>query len=132
MEKKKPLELENLRIQLAAEVTKSKARVKILEAPSEVPDDAGTTLKSKTSNLDQLQKSKEVKGKSQQILLSGKGKNVIQTLNRERLMLGITEARLGCHLMQIESHVMKNCIQGVIKTLGIQMKMTSSSGRTPR
>ena len=40
-------------------------------------------------------------------------------------MLGITETRLGCHLMQIESHVMKDCIQGVIETLGIQMKMTS-------
>ena len=40
MEKKESLEFENLRIQLAAEVAKSKTRVKILEVPSEVPDDA--------------------------------------------------------------------------------------------
>ena len=40
-------------------------------------------------------------------------------------MLGITETRLGCHLMQIESHVMKYCTQGVIETFGIQMKMTT-------
>ena len=65
MEKKKSLEFENLRIQLAAEVAKSKARVKLLETPSEVPDDAQATLKSETSYLDQLQKGKEVKGKSQ-------------------------------------------------------------------
>ena len=39
VEKKKSLEFENRRIQLAAEVAKSKARVKILEAPNEVPDD---------------------------------------------------------------------------------------------
>ena len=39
MERKKSLEFENLRIQLAEEVTKAKARVKILEALSEVPDD---------------------------------------------------------------------------------------------
>ena len=39
VEKKISLEFENLRIQLAAEVAKSKARVKILEAPNEVPDD---------------------------------------------------------------------------------------------
>ena len=37
----------------------------MLETPSEVPDDAKATLKSETSYLDQLQKSKEVKGKSQ-------------------------------------------------------------------
>ena len=49
MEKKKSLEFENLRIQLAGEVAKAKARVKILEAPSEVPDDTQGTLKSKTS-----------------------------------------------------------------------------------
>ena len=60
MEKKKSLEFENLRIQLAAEVAKSKARVKILEVPSEVPDDAQATLKSETSYLDHLQKGKEV------------------------------------------------------------------------
>ena len=65
MEKKKSLESENLRIQLAAEVAKSKARVKISETPSEVPDDAQATLKSETSYLDQLQDGKEVKGKSQ-------------------------------------------------------------------
>ena len=65
MEKKKSLEFENLRIQLAAEVAKSKARVKLLETPSEVPDDAQATLKSETSYLDQLQDGKEVKGKSQ-------------------------------------------------------------------
>ena len=65
MEKKKSLEFENLRIQLAAEVAKSKARVKILEVPSEVPDDAQATLKSETSYLDQLQKRKEVTGNSQ-------------------------------------------------------------------
>ena len=64
MEKKKSLEFENLRIQLAAEVSKSKARVKILETSSEVPDDAQATLKPETSYLDQLQKGKEVKGKS--------------------------------------------------------------------
>ena len=46
----------NLRIQLAAEVAKSKTRVKILEAQGEVPDDAKATLKSETSYLDQLQK----------------------------------------------------------------------------
>ena len=40
-------------------------------------------------------------------------------------MLGIAETRLGCHLMQIEFHVMVDCIQGVIETLGIQMTMTS-------
>ena len=39
VEKKKSLEFENRRIQLAAEVAKSKSRVKILEAPNEVPDD---------------------------------------------------------------------------------------------
>ena len=51
---------------------------------------------------------------------------MIQTLvNKEWFMLSITETRLGCHLMQRMSHVMKNCIQGVIETLGIQMKMTS-------
>ena len=55
MEKKKSLEFENLRIQLAAEVAKSKAWVKILEAPSEVPDDAQVALKSDSSYLDQLQ-----------------------------------------------------------------------------
>ena len=65
MEKKKPLEFENLRIQLAAEVAKSKAPVKILDAPSEVPDDAQASVKSETSYLDLLQTSKEVKGKSQ-------------------------------------------------------------------
>ena len=59
MEKKKSLEFENLRIQLVAEVAKSKAQVKILETPGEVPDDAQATLKSETSYL------KEVKGKSQ-------------------------------------------------------------------
>ena len=51
MDKKKSLEFENLRIQLAAEVAKSKARVKLLETPSEVPDDAQATLKSETSYL---------------------------------------------------------------------------------
>ena len=61
----KKLEFENLRIQLAAEVAKSKARVKILEAPSEVPDDAQATLKSKMNDLDQQQKREEVKWKSQ-------------------------------------------------------------------
>ena len=51
---------------------------------------------------------------------------MIQTLmNNERFMLGITETILGCHLMQIEPHIMKDCIQGVIERLGIQMKMTS-------
>ena len=40
MEKTPSLEFENLRIQQAAEVVKSKAQVKILQAPSEVPDDA--------------------------------------------------------------------------------------------
>ena len=65
MEKKKSLEFENLRIQLAGEVAKAKARVKILEAPIEVPDDTQGTLKSKTSYLDQRQKREEVKGKSQ-------------------------------------------------------------------
>ena len=50
---------------------------------------------------------------------------MIQTLvNKKRFVLGITETRLGCHLMQIESHVMKDCIQGVTETLGIQMKIT--------
>ena len=39
VEKKNSLEFENRRIQLAAEVAKSEARVKILEAPDEVPDD---------------------------------------------------------------------------------------------
>ena len=39
--------------------------MKILEAPSEVPDDAQVTLKSETSHLDQEQKSKELEGKSQ-------------------------------------------------------------------
>ena len=65
MEKKQSLEFESLRIQLAAEVAKSKARVKILEAQSEVPDDEQATLKSRTSYLDQQQKREEVKGKSQ-------------------------------------------------------------------
>ena len=51
VEKKISLEFENLRIQLAAEVAKSKARVKILEAPNEVRCCA--TLKSETSYLDQ-------------------------------------------------------------------------------
>ena len=51
---------------------------------------------------------------------------MIQTLmNNERFMLGITETILGCHLMQIEPHIMKDYIQGVIERLGIQMKMTS-------
>ena len=51
---------------------------------------------------------------------------MIQTLvNKERFVLGITETRLGCHLMQIKSHTMKDCIQGVTETLGIQMKMRS-------
>ena len=39
MEKKMSREFENLRIQLAAQVAKSKAQVKILETPSEVADD---------------------------------------------------------------------------------------------
>ena len=65
VEKKISLEFENLRIQLAAEVAKSKAQLKILKTASEVPDDAQATLKSETSYLDQLQKGKEVKGKSQ-------------------------------------------------------------------
>ena len=39
--------------------------MKILEAPSEVPDDAQVALKSETSHLDQEQKSKELEGKSQ-------------------------------------------------------------------
>ena len=55
----------NLRIQRAAEVAKSKTRVKILEAQGEVPDYAKATLKSETSYLDQLQKNKKVKEKSQ-------------------------------------------------------------------
>ena len=75
MEKKKSLEFENLRIQLATEVAKSKAQVKTLEAPSEVPDDAQATLKSETSNVDQQQKREEMKWKSQKELpLSEKGK----------------------------------------------------------
>ena len=65
MEKKQSLEFENLRIQLAAEVVKSKAWVKILEAPSEIPDDAQVTLKSRTSYLGQHQKRREVKRNSQ-------------------------------------------------------------------
>ena len=65
MKNKKSLKFENLRIHLAAEVAKSKARVKILETPSEVPDDVQAILKPESSFLDQLQKSKEVKGKSQ-------------------------------------------------------------------
>ena len=59
MDKKKSLEFENLRMQLAAEVAKSKTRVKILETPSEVADDAQATLKSETSYLDQLQKEQD-------------------------------------------------------------------------
>ena len=39
--------------------------MKILEAPSEVPDDAQVTLKSETSHLDQEQKSKELEEKRQ-------------------------------------------------------------------
>ena len=39
--------------------------MKILEAPSEVPDDAQVTLKSKMNDLDQQLKREEVKGKSQ-------------------------------------------------------------------
>ena len=75
MEKKKSMEFENLRNQLAAEVAKSKAQVKTLEAPSEVPDDAQATLKSETSNVDQQQKREEMKWKSQKELpLSEKGK----------------------------------------------------------
>ena len=35
-----------------------------METPTEVPDDAQATLKSEISYLDQLQKRKEVKGKS--------------------------------------------------------------------
>ena len=65
MEKKQSLKLESLRIQLAVEVAKSKARVKKLEASSEVPDDAQVALKSKTSLLDQEQTREEVQGKSQ-------------------------------------------------------------------
>ena len=61
MEKTLSLEFENLRIQQAAEVVKSKAQVKILQAPSEVPDDARATLKSKTSYFDQRQKREELK-----------------------------------------------------------------------
>ena len=56
MKNKKSLKFENLRIHLAAEVAKSKARVKILETPSKVPDDAQATRKSETSYLDQLQR----------------------------------------------------------------------------
>ena len=40
-------------------------------------------------------------------------------------MLGITETKLGCYLMQIESHAMKDCIQGIIETFEIQMKRTN-------
>ena len=65
MEKKESLEFENLRIQLAAEVSKSKTRVKILETPSEVPDDVQVTIKSKTNYLDQYKDSEEGKGKHQ-------------------------------------------------------------------
>ena len=65
MEKKQSLEFEDLRIQLAAEFVKSKARVQLLEAPSEVPDDTETILKSKTSYSDQQQEREEVQGKSQ-------------------------------------------------------------------
>ena len=61
MEKTPSLEFENLRIQQAAEVVKSKAQVKILQAPSEVPDDALVTLKSTISYLDQQQKREELK-----------------------------------------------------------------------
>ena len=44
MDKKQQwLEFINLRIQLAAEVAKSKAQVKLLETPSEVPDNAQAT-----------------------------------------------------------------------------------------
>ena len=68
MEKKQSLEFESLRIQPTLEVEKSKARVKILDAPREIPDDAQATLKSKTSYLDQQQKREEVKGKSQKEL----------------------------------------------------------------
>ena len=79
-----------------------KARIKILDAPKEVPDDVQASLKSETSYLDQIQQSKEVKGKSQkeseQASTLKKGKDVIQTLvNKEGFMLGITETRLGCH-----------------------------------
>ena len=65
MERKKSLEFENLRIQLAEEVAKAKAQEKILEVTNEVPDDAQVTLTSKTSYLDQQQKGEELKGKSQ-------------------------------------------------------------------
>ena len=59
------------------------------------------SLKAETSYLDQIQKSKEVKGKSQkeseQASTLRKGKDVIQTLvSKEVVMLGITETRLGC------------------------------------
>ena len=79
-----------------------KARVKILDAPKEVLDDVQASLKSETSYLDQIQKSKEVKGKSQKesekASTINRGKDVIQTLvNKEGLMLGNTETRLGCH-----------------------------------
>ena len=71
-------------------------------------------------------KAKKWKGsvrKSQnQFSLSGKEKDVIQTLvKKERFTLGMTKTRFGCQLMQIESHVMKDCIQWVTETLGIQM-----------
>ena len=65
VEKKKSLEFENRRIQLAAEVAKSKARVKILEAPNEVPDDVVALSNLRPATQINQQKSEEVKGKCQ-------------------------------------------------------------------
>ena len=117
MEKKKSLEFENLRIQLAGEVAKAKARVKILEDPSEVPDDTQATLKSKASYLDQREKREEVKGKSQ------KESEPVSTLRkRERCDANFIQQGkghgigLGCHLMQ-KSHVMKDYPRSYRNTL---------------
>ena len=82
------------------------------------------TEKMRGFQLDELERKRS--NLHSQLPLSGKWKDVIQTLvNKKRFILGITETRLGCHLMQIKSHAIKDCIQGVIETLGIQTKMTS-------
>ena len=58
VQRRQSLEFETQRIQLAAEVAKLKAWVKILEAANEDSDDShvalSATLKSKTSHLDHI------------------------------------------------------------------------------
>ena len=104
--------------------------MKILEAPSEVPDDAQITLKSKTSYLDQQQKGEELKGKKELEPASTLRKRERCDANfseQEKVHVKYHRDKIGMYcLMQRKSHVSKNCIQGVTETLGTLLKRETS------